>query len=279
MQGDMGRPETGTHAGVTLLFGPRSQVAGGRRSCRPASFRDLGDAAPSLRLGRVVRGRRCGRLLGAEGAQEVEVFQPPLGVDRHLLPEPVELAKEQRSSPQGPDPSGCELLGAGSAAKEKTWKKETRPSCRPQLGGSLQKAGRAEAESYPWLPQGILKLIWALSERFKAIKSCDQAQRLSCGTEGCFRSKCKPGEPSQAPCCCLQAPEPCEQRTMCHGPRPPCLRPQFISPSGQMLSSHDMKREAFGELVGLHGFVLVSSDATDSQSRTLRSLLEPLWMT
>lgn len=168
---------------------------------------------------------------------------------------------------------------AGSAAKEKTWKKETHPSCRPQLGGSLQKAGRAEAESYPWLPQGIFKLIWALSERFKAIKSCDQAQRLSCGTEGCFRSKCKPGEPSQAPCCCLQAPEPCEQRTMCHGPRPPCLRPQFISPSGQTLSSHDMKREASGELVGLHGFVLVSSDATDSQSRTLRSLLEPLWMT
>ena len=85
---------------MTPRLGPRFRVTSGRRPCGPAPVRDLRDAAPSLRLGRVTRGWRCGRLIRVEAAQEVQVPQPPLGVDGHLLPEPVKLARKQRS-PQG----------------------------------------------------------------------------------------------------------------------------------------------------------------------------------
>lgn len=91
----------GTHTGVAPRLRPRPRVSSGRRPCRSVSIRDVGDTAPSLGLGRVASGGWGGHLLRTEPAQEVRVPQPPLGVDGHLAPEPVELARKQKAFPRG----------------------------------------------------------------------------------------------------------------------------------------------------------------------------------
>lgn len=90
-----------THTGVIPRLCSCFQFLNGRRSCRPVSSRDFGDTAPSVGLGRVASGQRGCHFLRTEPVQEVQVLQPPLGIDWHLAPEPVKLARKQKAFPRG----------------------------------------------------------------------------------------------------------------------------------------------------------------------------------